>query len=131
MAHQFPENLRYTKDHEWALVGSDNVVTIGITSHAQDALGEIVYLELPKSERTLTKGDTLGVVESIKAVSDIYSPVTGVVVESHQDLTTDPAKINSDPYGAGWLLKIRVTDKSTLDGLMDSASYANFVATIG
>ncbi len=86
---------------------------------------------MPKSERTLTKGDTLGVVESIKAVSDIYSPVTGVVVESHQDLTTDPAKINSDPYGAGWLLKIRVTDKSTLDGLMDSASYANFVATIG
>jgi glycine cleavage system H protein len=127
MAAHFPEELRYTKDHEWTKLESDDLVTVGITDHAQNSLGDIVYLELPQPGKQLKKGETLGVVESIKAVSDIYSPVTGTVVEAHSDLSSDPAAINSDPYGRGWLLKIRVTDKNTLEGLLDAKAYEQFV----
>ena len=125
-----PSNLRYTKDHEWTLIGDDGTVTIGITEHAQEALGEIVYLELPTVGRELKKGDTLGVVESIKAVSDIYAPVAGKVVEAHSDLSADPSRINKDPYKDGWLLKVHVSDRSSLDGLMEAKAYADYVASL-
>ena len=125
----FPSDLKYTKDHEWMQVKGD-VVTVGITDHAQEALGEIVYLELPAVGRELKKGETLGVVESIKAVSDIYSPVTGKVVEVHSSLTQEPALLNTAPHSEGWLLRIEVTDKNTLDGLMDSKAYGDFVSSL-
>jgi len=127
---EYPDHLKYTKDHEWTRTESDGTIVCGITHHAQDALGEIVYLELPSAGRNLKKGETLGVVESIKAVSDIYSPITGKVVEAHSDLTNDPGRINQDPYKEGWLLRLEVTDKSTLEGLMDAKAYSDFVSKL-
>ncbi len=130
MSKNFPAELRYTKDHEWTSQTSGDVITVGITDHAQEALGEIVFLELPAVGRELKKGDTLGVVESIKAVSDIYSPVTGKVVEVHGALPQEPGLINSAPHTDGWLVRIQVTDKSTLDGLLDSKAYTDYVSTL-
>jgi glycine cleavage system H protein len=125
----FPADLKYTKDHEWIQAKGD-VVTVGITDHAQEALGEIVFLELPALGRELKKGETLGVVESIKAVSDIYSPVTGKVVEVHSSLTQEPGLLNSAPHTEGWLLRIQLTDKGSLDGLMDNKAYGDFVSSL-
>lgn len=130
MAGHYPQELRYTKDHEWARFESDDSVVIGITDHAQRSLGDIVYLELPKVGQQLKRGDSLGVVESIKAVSDIYAPVTGVVQEVHSDLTNDPGQINSDPYHNGWLVRLKVTDKSSLDDMMDAKSYEKLVQSL-
>ena len=126
----FPKDLKYTEDHEWAKV-QGTTITVGITDHAQSALGDIVFLELPKVGKELKKGDTFGVVESVKAVSDLYSPVAGKVVEIHEDLANDPGQINSDPYGAGWLVKIQVADASAMSGLMDSGAYQKHVQSLG
>ncbi len=127
---RFPEDRRYTQDHEWAR-SEGQVMTIGITDHAQSSLGDVVFVDLPKVGRQLKKGETFGVVESIKAVSDLYSPVTGTVVEAHTDLANDPSALNKDPHGKAWLIKIQVTDASSADGLMDSASYEKFVSGLG
>jgi glycine cleavage system H protein len=117
-----PKNLKYTKDHEWAQVDG-NVVTVGITHHAQKELGDIVYLELPKVGTQLTTHQPLGVVESVKAVSDIYSPLTGKVLEVNTELVGAPQGINEDPYGKSWMLKLEVKDTAELATLMDASAY--------
>ena len=117
-----PTDRGYTKEHEWALVEGD-VATVGITHHAQDALGDIVFLELPEVGRVLARDEPLGVVESVKAVSDIYAPVSGVVVEVNQASLAGPEVINSDPYTTGWMLRVRLSDPSELDHLLTAADY--------
>src|SRR5687767_9204497 len=112
-----PTDRRYTSEHEWAKVDGD-VAIVGITDHAQDALGDIVFLELPEVGRQLAQNEPLGVVESVKAVSDIYSPVSGEVVEVNAAAVGRPEAINSDPYEAGWMIKVRLANPSEIDGLM-------------
>ena len=126
---KFPPNLKYTKDHEWALIEGSHL-TVGITDHAQSALGDIVYVDLPEKGRALKKGETFGVVESIKAVSDLYSPVAGQVTDSNSALKDNPALVNTDPYGKAWMLKIEVTDPATLADLLDAGAYEKYVATL-
>jgi glycine cleavage system H protein len=126
---KFPSELKYTKDHEWAKA-SGTTITVGVTDHAQSALGDIVFVELPVVGRTLKVGETFGVVESIKAVSDLYSPIAGKVVEVNSSLGDDPSRINKDPYSDAWLVKIEVSDASAISGLMDSASYTKLVESL-
>ncbi|MBZ0272813.1 glycine cleavage system protein GcvH [bacterium] len=121
-----PAGLRYTKEHEWAKADG-NVATIGITDHAQEALGEVVYLDLPAVGATVTAGDTFGAVESVKAVSDLYSPVTGKVVEVHTALVDEPGIVNTDPYGEGWMIKVEMSDPAEFDGLIDAGAYEEFL----
>ena len=123
----FPTELYYTKDHEWASELEGNVITIGITEHAQEALGEIVYAELPQAGRELKANETFGVVESIKAVSDLYCPVAGQVTEVNPAVSKDPSLINRHPYGEGWLIKLKVSDVSSLKTLMPAHDYAVYV----
>ena len=108
-----PEDLQYTKSHEWVRV-EDGVATVGITDHAQDELGDVVFVELPEMGATLAAGDSFGAVESVKAVSDLYAPVGGEVVEVNGALEDSPEKINEDPYGEGWILKLRISDEGDL-----------------
>ncbi|MCW3798824.1 glycine cleavage system protein GcvH [Sphingomonas sp. BN140010] len=115
-------SLYFTKEHEWIRVEGDTA-TVGISEHAQSALGDIVFAEAPEVGRTLNKGDEAAVVESVKAASDVYAPVSGEVVESNGAIADEPALINTDPEGEGWFFKLRLTDTSELDGLMDEASY--------
>ncbi|MCM0604765.1 MAG: glycine cleavage system protein GcvH [Xanthomonadaceae bacterium] len=124
-----PTNLKYTKDHEWTKTDG-KIVSIGITDHAQSALGDIVFLELPKVGRELKAGETFGVVESIKAVSDLYSPVTGKVVEIHQALADEPGKINSNPYESSWMIKVEIKNPSEVEALMDSKQYSEYVSKL-
>lgn len=124
---RFPADLKYTKDHEWAKIDG-NTVTVGITDHAQSALGDVVFVDLPKPGRVLKKHETFGVVESIKAVSDLYSPVAGKVLEANSLLTDDPSSVNRDPQGKAWLIKIEVTEHAA--DLMDAAAYEKYVAAI-
>lgn len=114
--------IYYTEDHEWLLVEGD-IATVGITDYAQEQLGELVFVELPDVGKSLTKGDTAVVVESVKAASDVYSPIDGEVTETNGALTGDPTLVNSAPAGEGWLWKMKLSDKSQLDGLMDEAAY--------
>ena len=122
-----PADLRYTKEHEWVRVDGD-VATIGITQHAADQLGDIVFVELPNAGRALEQFATFGVVESVKAVSDLFAPVGGEVVESNGALAAAPEVVNSDPYGAGWMLRIRLADAAQVDALLDAAAYEALVA---
>ncbi len=122
----YPANFRYTKEHEWVNVEGDTG-TIGITDHAQKELGDIVYVDLPKAGTTVEKGKTIGSVESVKAVSDIYSPVSGEVVESNDLLTASPEKLNEDPHGAAWLVKIKLSNGSETADLMSAADYQGYV----
>ena len=122
----YPENLRYSEEHEWVLVEGD-VATVGITHHAQDALGDIVFVELPEVSENVDKEDTTGI-ESVKAVSDLYTPLTGEIVEVNEELEDAPETVNSDPYGAGWIFKIKMSDSAELDGLMDAEAYKGFLA---
>jgi glycine cleavage system H protein len=119
----------YTKDHEWVRV-EGNQATVGISSHAQEQLGDIVFAEAPDAGRSLRKGEEAAVVESVKAASDVYSPISGTVVEGNPAIADDPAIINNDPEGGGWFFKIEVSDPSELDGLMDEAAYREFVASL-
>ena len=123
---QVVEELKYTNDHEWAHEEGE-VLVIGITDYAQDSLGEIVYIELPSEGDEITKGDPFGAVESTKAVSDLYAPVSGDVVEVNEVLLDSPETINSDPYGEGWMIKVKVYDPGELDELMDFEGYTDFV----
>ena len=118
----YPENFRYTKEHEWVLVEGDTG-TIGITFHAQKELGDIVYVDLPKVGTMAEQGKTIGSVESVKAVSDIYSPVSGEVTEANALLTTAPEKLNEDPHGAAWLIKVKLSKPEEITGLMSAADY--------
>lgn len=126
---RFPAELKYTKDHEWAKV-EGRTITVGITDHAQRALGDVVYVDLPAEGRTLKKGETFGVVESIKAVSDLYSPVTGKVVSVNAPLKDDPSQVNKDPHAGAWMVKIEITDPASANDLMDAAAYAKYVETL-
>jgi glycine cleavage system H protein len=121
--------LYFTREHEWIDVEGD-VATVGISDHAQQALGDIVFAEVPDAGRTLTKGGDAAVVESVKAASDVYAPVGGEVVESNAALGDDPALINRDPEGEGWFFKIRLSDPSELEGLMDADAYKEWVKTL-
>jgi glycine cleavage system H protein len=123
---EIPEELKYTDEHEWARA-EDDLVVIGITDYAQDALGEIVYIELPSEGDEITKGDSFGGVESTKSVSDLYAPVSGEVVEVNETLLDSPETINEDPYGDGWLIKVRIHDSDEFDDLMDSEQYSEFI----
>lgn len=125
----FPKELKYTKDHEWAKVDG-NTLTIGVTDHAQSALGDIVFCELPQVGRTLKQHETFGVVESIKAVSDLYSPAPGKVVAVNADLPNTPNDINQDPYGKAWMIKLELNDASATKDLMDAETYSKYVASL-
>jgi glycine cleavage system H protein len=124
---EIPQGLKYSKEHEWVAT-EDTVATVGITDHAQDQLGEIVYIELPAVGDKVSKDDPFGVVESVKAVSDIYAPVTGTVIEINEDLPESPETVNEDPYGDGWLIKVKITDMSDLEDLMDADEYTELLA---
>ncbi len=121
----YPENFRYTKEHEWVKVEGDTG-TIGITDHAQKELGDIVYVDLPKVGATLEKGKTMGSVESVKAVSDIYAPVSGEVVAVNDLLTASPEKLNEDPHGAAWLIKVKLSSPDETKELMSAADYTKY-----
>jgi glycine cleavage system H protein len=122
-----PSDLRYTKEHEWVRVEGD-VATVGITQHAADQLGDIVFVELPEPGRVLAQFATFGVVESVKAVSDLFAPVAGEVLEGNASLLATPEVVNSDPYGTGWMLRIRLSDRSQLEQLLDAAAYEALTA---
>lgn len=119
--------IKYTEDHEWLNVDG-GIATVGITVHAQDALGDVVFVDLPEVGRTLAQKETAGVVESVKAAADVYMPVSGEVIEVNEALRDDPSLANSDPLGAGWFFKVRLADASQLDALMDETSYKAFAA---
>lgn len=124
---EVPPGLKYSKEHEW-IATDELVATIGITDHAQDELGEIVYIELPAVGDKISKDDPFGVVESVKAVSDIYAPVSGTVVEVNEGLPESPEVVNEDPYGDGWLIKVKISDLSEVSDLMDSDEYRQMIA---
>jgi len=118
-----PEELRYTAEHEWVAPGSDGPLRVGITHFAQDALGDIVFVQLPEAGTAVTAGEPLGEVESTKSVSEIYAPVTGTVVARNGQLADQPELVNNDPYGAGWLVEIEPAEQSWVDGLLDAQAY--------
>lgn len=124
---EFPEELKYTEEHEWVMVEGD-LAMIGITDFAQDALGDVVFVELPAVGTEVTTGKAFGVVESVKAVSDVYAPVSGTVEEINEELPDAPEIINTSPYGDGWMIKIRMSNPDELDGLMDAAAYQAHLA---
>jgi len=122
----YPENYRYTKEHEWVLVEGDTG-TIGITHHAQEELGDIVYVDLPKAGARIEQGKSLGSVESVKAVSDVYSPVSGEVLEANPILADAPEKLNEDPHGAAWLVKVKLATPAEVQNLMTAADYQSYI----
>ena len=123
MAGKTPDNLRYTREHEWVDVTAEGRARFGITDHAQDALGDIVFVTLPTVGASVTAGEPCGEVESTKSVSDIYAPVTGTISARNDSVETSPETLNSDPYGDGWLAEVDVTDQATLEALLDAAGY--------
>jgi glycine cleavage system H protein len=122
-----PTDLRYTKDHEWVRLDGDDA-TIGITAYAADQLGDIVFVELPDTGRTLEQFAAFGVVESVKAVSDLFAPVSGEVAETNGELAGNPELVNSDPYDAGWMLRVRLADPTQIDDLLDADAYDALIA---
>ncbi len=129
MSEKIPGQLKYTKDHEWASI-EGKIATIGITHHAQDALGEVVFVELPAKGKTLKRGDTFGVVESIKAVSDLYSPLSGKVLESNSSLSDEPGLANQDPYSKAWMVKLEMQDPSEADTMLSADDYKKLVESL-
>jgi glycine cleavage system H protein len=124
-----PEGLKYTESHEWVEMGDDGIVTVGITDHAQELLGDLVYVEPPEIGSETEVGEACGVVESVKAASDVMAPVTGEVVASNEDLADNPELVNNDCYADGWICKIKMTKPEELDDLMDAAAYIEFAAS--
>jgi glycine cleavage system H protein len=122
-----PGDLKYSKSHEWLRANDDGSITIGITDHAQDQLGDLVFVEVPESGRELEQGEACAVVESVKAASDVYAPIAGTVVEGNEALADAPEAVNNDAYGDGWLLKLTPADAGALSGLMDASEYQAFV----
>ncbi len=122
----FPENLHYTKDHEWVLVEGDTA-TIGVTDFAQRELGDIVFIEIESKGKTLAQHEVFGTVEAVKTVSDLFMPVSGEVAEVNKGLDTNPESVNSDPYGAGWMVKVKMNNTAEVDGLMSAADYTALV----
>lgn len=122
----FPENLMYTKDHEWILVEGDTA-TIGITDFAQGELGDIVFVDIQSQGETIGQNEVFGTVEAVKTVSDLYMPVSGEILEVNASLENAPEQVNSDPYGSGWMVKVKITDSTQVAGLMSAADYAAMV----
>jgi glycine cleavage system H protein len=125
--NDIPEGLRYAKSHEWLKPEGDGTATLGITAYAQDSLGDITFVQLPKVGASLAAGAVFGVVESVKAASDLYAPVAGTVIAANPALTASPETVNKSPYGEGWLIKIRLADPSEAIGLLDAAGYQALV----
>ena len=119
----YPESLKYTKDHEWVGVDGD-IATVGITLHAQEQLGDVVFVELPSVGTAVSQGDQFGTVESVKAVSELYAPISGEVTEVNEQLQDEPETVNREPHGTGWMIKIRLSDAAELDALLDATAYA-------
>ncbi len=124
-----PEGLYYSKDHEWLKVEGETG-TVGITDHAQNSLGDVVYVELPKAGETFSAHDTFGSVESVKAVSELFLPVAGEVTEVNESLTDEPERVNSDPYGAGWMLRVRLSNPGEVDSLLSAAEYEDYIGSL-
>ena len=124
---QIPEKLLYTKDHEWVRREEDGTVLVGITDYAQASLGDITFVELPDVDESFATGETFGVVESVKAASDLYMPVGGTILEANEDLQDSPESVNSDPYGAAWMIRIQPDDSAELASLLDAAGYKDIV----
>lgn len=120
-----PDNLHYSKDHEWVRV-ENNVAVIGITDHAQEQLGDVVYVELPKPGESFSAHESFGSVESVKAVSEIFTPVSGEIAEVNGSLTDEPEKVNKDPYGEGWMIKVKMSAAGEVDSLLTAAEYEDF-----
>jgi glycine cleavage system H protein len=120
----------YSKDHEWVALGDDGLASVGITDHAQNALGDIVFVELPEAGRNVAAGEACAVVESVKAASDVYAPLTGTVAETNQAIIDEPALVNSGAEGEGWFFKLRLADATAVNGLMDRAAYDEFLSTL-
>ncbi len=127
--NNFPKDLRYTKSHEWLKLETDGTVRVGITHHAQDLMGDMVYVELPQAGVKVVSGKECGVVESVKAASDVYAPVSGEIVETNETLADAPETVNKDCYGAGWLFRMKPASKTDLDGLLDAKAYEALVAS--
>jgi glycine cleavage system H protein len=125
---EIPEQLRYTSDHEWLRTEGDSSVVVGITSHAQRQLGELVYVELPEVGHAVSAGDGCAVVESVKAASDVYAPVTGQITAVNSALNDEPGKVNTSPYGDGWLFRMKLADPAELTALLDAAGYEKLLA---
>ena len=125
---EIPADLKYIETHQWVRVSDDGTATVGITDFAQEQLGDVVYIGVPDVGATVNGGEEAGVAESVKSASDVFSPVTGEVVEVNESLEDEPEKVNEDPYGDGWLYKVRLEDAGEPDGLMDSTAYAEHVA---
>ena len=123
---QVPNDLLYSKEHEWVLVEGETA-TIGITDHAQSELGDVVYVELPETAPLQSSGDSFGTVESVKAVSEVYLPIDGDIIETNSDLEDAPEKVNDDPYGDGWMIKVRISDTSQLEDLLSPEDYVQYV----
>jgi glycine cleavage system H protein len=122
-AIMYSSDMKFVDTHEWVRLEADGVVSVGITNHAQELLGDLVYVELPAVGTSIATGDTIGVVESVKAASDLYSPVAGVVVEVNDEVVADPTLANTEPHAAGWLFKVKLADVAELDGLMSADKY--------
>lgn len=123
-----PKDLKYTKSHEWVKLNGDSTVTVGITHHAQDLMGDMVFVDLPQAGTKVTSGKECGVVESVKAASDVYAPVSGEIVEANAALADSPETVNKDCYGAGWMFRLKPANKAELDALLDAKAYEALVA---
>ena len=128
---EIPEGLRYSREHEWVLVEDDGRATIGITYYAQEQLGDVVFVELPAPDAHVTKDEPFGVVESVKAVSDVYAPVSGTVTDVNTELPNSPETLNEDPYGDAWLVQVEMSDPEELAELMSAEEYERFLAEVG
>ena len=124
-----PEGLHYSKDHEWVRVEGETG-TVGITDHAQNSLGDVVYVELPKPGETFAAHDTFGSVESVKAVSELFLPVAGEVTEVNESLSDEPEKVNTDPYGEGWMLRVKLSNRGEVDSLLSAAEYEDYIGSL-
>ena len=125
----YPDDCRYTEEHEWVRLG-DDVAVVGITHHAQESLGDVVFVELPEPGTTVTQSEECGVIDSVKASSALYSPVTGIVQEANSALESQPELVNQEPYGAGWIMKVAPKDLSEVEGLLSAADYQEFLTTL-
>lgn len=125
---EIPNDLRYSKTHEWVRVEDDNTITIGITDHAQNLLGDLVFVELPETNKKAQSGEEIAVVESVKTAADVYSPLSGEVVAVNEQLASEPGRVNQDPYGAGWLFRLRTDDIKQIDSLLDANAYESSIS---
>ena len=131
MSQTYPKELRYSNTHEWARLEENDLVTVGITDHAQHQLGDLVFVELPKINRQVEIGEEIAVVESVKTAADVYAPIKGTVIAINESLQQTPGAVNTDPYGSGWLLRLKISDSNELKKLLDSTQYQKLIESAG